>query len=287
MNIGRSLQGMLDTVVSIAPKLVIFLVILVVGWIVAKLLSRVLDKLLNRVGFDRLIARSGMQRWIGSYDPSQLLSKLVYYAVLLFTLQLAFGVFGPNPVSDIITAIVAFLPRAFVALLIVMIAAGIAGAVKDVITSALGGLSYSRMLGTIAQVFILGLGIIAALNQVGIAMTVTMPVLITILATIGGIAVVGVGGGLIQPMRDRWERMLAKAEGEAGNVKAQLDANASQKQQAFAQQQYASSQYAGQYGSQGQPAGQPAQGHTAAQQAQQQAQEASSATYRGQSYGNQ
>lgn len=287
MNIGRSLQGMLDTVVSIAPKLVIFLVILVVGWIVAKLLSRVLDKLLNRVGFDRLIARSEMQRWIGSYDPSQLLSKLVYYAVLLFTLQLAFGVFGPNPVSDIITAIVAFLPRAFVALLIVMIAAGIAGAVKDVITSALGGLSYSRMLGTIAQVFILGLGIIAALNQVGIAMTVTMPVLITILATIGGIAVVGVGGGLIQPMRDRWERMLAKAEGEAGNVKAQLDANASQKQQAFAQQQYASSQYAGQYGSQGQPAGQPAQGHTAAQQAQQQAQEASSATYRGQSYGNQ
>jgi len=279
LDIGKSLQGLLDTLMSVAPKVLVFLVILVVGWIVAKLLSRVIDKLLDRVGFDRLIDRSGMRRWMGSYDPSKLFSKLVYYAVILFTLQLAFGVFGPNPVSDIIDSIVSFLPKAFIALLIVVIVAAIAGGVRDVITSALGGLSYSRMLGTVAQVFILGLGVIAALNQVGIATTVTMPVLITILATIGGIAVVGVGGGLIMPMRERWERMLTRAEGEAGNVKAHLDANTARKEQAFSQQQYASAQYSGAGYNQGQQAPQPAQHATP------QGQEAQTATYRGQSYG--
>ena len=66
----------------------------------------------------------------------------------------------------------------------------------------MSGLSYGRMLANLASVFILGLGIIAALNQVGIALTVTLPVLVAILGTIGGILVVGVGGGLIKPCRD-------------------------------------------------------------------------------------
>ncbi|MGH8887972.1 MAG: hypothetical protein ACRDYX_23000 [Egibacteraceae bacterium] len=50
------------------------------------------------------------------HDASDLVSKLVYYALMLFVLQLAFGVFGPNPVSDIIRSIIAFLPKVFVAI---------------------------------------------------------------------------------------------------------------------------------------------------------------------------
>ena len=52
-------------------------------------------------------------------------------------------------------------------------------------------------------------------NEIGIAIAVTLPVLITVLATVGGILVVGVGGGLITPMRQRWERWLNHAEQEA------------------------------------------------------------------------
>ena len=57
-----------------------------------------------------------------------------------------------------------------------------------------------------------GDGIIAALNQLGIANSVTLPVLITVLATIGGILVVGVGGGLIRPMQERWQRWLGAVD---------------------------------------------------------------------------
>ena len=216
------LQKAVGSVIAVAPKVLLFLVILVVGWIVARLLLNLLARLLNRVGFDRAVERGGIQRWLGDNQPSQLAAKLVYYAVLLIALQLAFGVFGPNPVSRIIDAIVGFLPLAFVAVVIIVITAAIANAVKDVVTSALGGLSYGRALGTIAQVFILGLGIIAALNQIGIALTVTLPVLVAILATIGGVIVVGAGGGLIQPMRHRWERWLARSEAEMDVVRSQM-----------------------------------------------------------------
>ena len=136
-------------------------------------------------------------------------------------LQLAFGVFGPNPVSGLLTGVIAFLPKLFVALIIIVVASAIAAAVRDIVSNALSGFSYGRIVATIASVFILGLGIIAALNQVGIALTVTLPVLIAILATIGGILIVGVGGGLIKPMQERWENYLTTAEREGRNYRQQ------------------------------------------------------------------
>lgn len=149
------------------------------------------------------------------------MSKIVYYALLLFVLQLAFGVFGPNPISDLLQGVIAFLPKAVVAIIIVVVAAAIAAAVKDLIAGALGGLSYGKLLANIASVFILGLGIIAALNQVEIAVSVTLPVLVAVLATLAGILVVGVGGGLIKPMQARWERYLMVAEQESSRIEQQ------------------------------------------------------------------
>jgi hypothetical protein len=215
------LRDMWGSVIAIAPKLLLFLLILIVGWIVAKLIAKAVDKILERVGFDRAVERGGMRRALerSNYDASTIVSKIVYYALLLIVLNFAFGVFGPNPVSELIAGVIAFLPRLFVALIIVVVAAAIAAAVRDIVANALSGFSYGRLLATIASVFILGLGIIAALNQVGIALTVTLPVLIAVLATIGGILVVGVGGGLIKPMQNRWEDYLTRAEREGRTIR--------------------------------------------------------------------
>ena len=216
-----ALKDMWRSVVAIAPKLAAFIVILVIGWIVAKLIGKAVDKILERVGFDRAVERGGIKKALerSKYDASTIVGKIVYYALLLFVLQLAFGVFGPNPVSGLLTGVIAFLPRLFVALIIIVVASAIAAAVRDILSNTLSGLSYGRMVATVASVFILGLGVIAALNQVGIALTVTLPVLIAILGTIGGILVVGVGGGLIKPMQQRWENYLTTAEREGRNFR--------------------------------------------------------------------
>ena len=102
-----------------------------------------------------------------------------------------------------------------------MVASAIAAAVRELISNSLGGLSYGKTLANIASVFILGFGVIAALNQIGVATTVTTPILIAVLATLGGILVVGVGGGLVQPMAKRWEGYLTKAEDEMPRIKEQ------------------------------------------------------------------
>ncbi|HEX7746951.1 MAG TPA: hypothetical protein VF462_17035 [Micromonosporaceae bacterium] len=219
--IADALSDFWRSVLLFVPRALAFIAILIVGWLVARLVLKGVDAALERVGFDRAVERGGVGRALerSRYDASDILAKLAYYAVLLFTLQLAFGLWGPNPISDLIRGIISWLPRAFVAIVIVVVAAAIASGVRDLITGALGGLSYGRILANIASVFILALGVIAALNQIGIATTVTTPVLIAFLATIAGILIVGVGGGLVKPMQRRWDAWLERAAAESQTIR--------------------------------------------------------------------
>ncbi|MFJ6197733.1 hypothetical protein [Micromonospora sp. NPDC092111] len=220
VDIGTALTDMWRSVLLFIPRAVAFIVILVVGWLIARAVLKIVDAALERVGFDRAVERGGVKRALErtKYDASDILARLAYYAVLLFTLQFAFGVWGPNAISDLIRGVVAWLPRAFVAIVIVVVAAAIANAVRDLVSGALGGLSYGKVLADLIAVFILALGVIAALNQVGIATTVTTPVLIAVLATVAGILIVGVGGGLVKPMQARWDGWLDRAAEESRAV---------------------------------------------------------------------
>ncbi|WP_281180787.1 mechanosensitive ion channel family protein [Nocardia lijiangensis] len=222
-------QGLSDAWSSIAtfvPKLAGFLVILLIGWIVAKVVATVVDKVLERVGFDRLVERGGIEQMLArsKYDASDLIARIAYYAILLIALQLGFGVFGPNPVSDMLDGIVSWLPKAAVAIIILVVAGAVARAVREMVTSVLGGLSYGAVLGSSAAVFVWSVGIIAALNQIGVATSVTTPILIAALATVGGILVVGVGGGLVRPMQRRWDVWLRNLEEEMPAVRGHAEA---------------------------------------------------------------
>ncbi len=226
VDFGQGISNAWSSIATFVPKLLAFLAVLLIGWMIAKAIAKAVGTVLDRIGFDRVAERGGINRMMSrsSYDASAVIAKLLYYAILLITLQIAFGVWGPNPVSSVLTGIVAWLPRAAVAIVIVVVAGAIARAVRDLTGNALSGLSYGPLLGTMASMFIWGLGIIAALNQIGVATAVTLPILITALATVGGIAVVGVGGGLVRPMQARWDRWLNRAEEELPHAKAAADA---------------------------------------------------------------
>ncbi|PZF93855.1 mechanosensitive ion channel family protein [Micromonospora deserti] len=228
VDIGGAVADMWRSVLLFIPRAIAFIAILVVGWLIARAVLKIVDAVLERVNFDRAVERGGIKRALErtKYDASDILAKLAYYAVLLFTLQFAFGVWGPNAISDLISGVVAWLPRAFVAIIIVVVAAAIANAVRDLVTGALGGLAYGRILADLTAVFILALGVIAALNQVGIATTVTTPVLIAVLATVAGILIIGVGGGLVKPMQNRWDRWLDRMAEESRAVQEHRRAQA-------------------------------------------------------------
>ena len=142
--------------------------------------------------------------------PSAVLGKIAFYTVFLFVLQLAFGVFGRNPISDLLTRVIAFLPN-----VIVVLSASIAAAVKELVKATIGGLSYGKALADVAGGAVLLVGAFAALNQLGIAPEIVNVLFYAILAIVVGVSVVAIGGAGIVPLRARWEAALGAIEREA------------------------------------------------------------------------
>ncbi len=212
-----------STVATFVPKLIGFLVLLLVGYFVAKIVAKLVDKGLEKAGFDGAVERGGIKKALArsSYDASDIVAKLVFFAIFVPFLSAAVGTLGINALQEPLAAFIALIPRILVAIVLVVIGAVIAGTAKSFIENALGGLSYGRILANAVSILIL-LGFVkSALDQVGIATTVTGPLLYTILGTVAGVIIIGAGGGLIKPMQSRWETMLNRAETESANVKAQ------------------------------------------------------------------
>jgi hypothetical protein len=222
INFGTGVSNAWSNVATFVPKFVVFLVILIVGYLIAKAIAKILSKILTRFGFDRVVERGGVKRALdrSSYDASDILAKIVYYAIMLFVLSTAFGVFGSNPVSDYLRAVIAYLPLVFVAIVIIVIAAAVAAGVRSLIENSLGGLSYARVMANLASGFILAIGVIAALDQLHIAAAVVNAILYAVLAALVGIAIVAVGGGGIKTMAQRWEAVAARYDEEKPRIAA-------------------------------------------------------------------
>jgi hypothetical protein len=211
------------TFMTFIPKLIGFLLILLLGYLVAKLVAKAVNAVLERVGFDGAVERGGVKKALAKskYDASDIVAKLVFYAVFIPFLSAAVGALGIQALQDPLAAFIALIPRILVAIVLVVIGAVIAGTVKSFISNALGGLSYGAVLANAAAVLVLFGFVKSALDQVGIATAVTGALLYATLAAVAGVVIVGVGGGLIRPMQHRWEDMLIKAGTEKDKIAAQ------------------------------------------------------------------
>src|SRR6476661_8569921 len=91
-NLENGLRDGVSTIAAFLPKLV---VILIIGLLIAKAISKAANALLEKAGFDRAVERGGVKKALSGskLDASDIVAKLVYYALALFVLQLAFGVF--------------------------------------------------------------------------------------------------------------------------------------------------------------------------------------------------
>ncbi len=217
----QGLDAAWQRIATFVPKFLGFLAILIIGYFVAKAVAKLVDKLLERVGFDRWVERGALQEPLrkSKFDASDIMGTIVFWTLFLLVLQLAFGVFGPNPVSDLIEGLISYLPNVFVAVLILVITSAIAKVVTELLTATLSGVSGGQWMARGAGIAILVLGAFAALNQLEIAPEIVNGLFYAMLAVIVGSAIVAVGGGGIQTMRRYWDQASTSLEEKAGEIK--------------------------------------------------------------------
>jgi hypothetical protein len=192
----------LQNFLGFLPALVGAILILVLGWIIAGLLAALVERVLKTVGFERAANTTGISSFIqrsgSSWTASAIVAEIVKWFIRLIAIQAAASVLGLNQISQIINAILLWLPNLVVAIAIIVIGALIARFVAGLVrgTTCQMGFSNAELLGNVAHYAILVFAVIAAVDQLGIAETVVNTLLIGLVATVvlaAGLAF-GLGG---------------------------------------------------------------------------------------------
>lgn len=201
-------------VATFVPKLGAALLVFAIGWIVAVVIRRGVERILQAVRFDHWVDRAGLGGMLeraGWRDSGRLLAKLIYWAVLLLTLQLAVDTFGDSAIRDALDGIVAFLPKLFVALVIAVIAGAVASRVGELVRTGLAGTDYGSTLAKVASGLVWLVGIFAALDQIEIAQDIIVTLFQAIVLTTGLVIAIMFGvGGIKTAETEFWPQVFAR-----------------------------------------------------------------------------
>ncbi|MGH2514552.1 MAG: mechanosensitive ion channel family protein [Ktedonobacterales bacterium] len=201
-SVSNTLLNLLNTVLTFLPRIVNAAILLIVGYILARVLRAALTKGLRALHFDTVADRAGITRFLRmagtQLDAARVLAEVVFWWIFLFFLEMAFNALGLVQITSYINAILAYLPDVFAAVLIVVIGALIANIVADVVRGAAGeaGLSSAPLLAAIARWAIVIFAVLAALTQLNVAQNmifILFAAFVSMLALAGGLAF-GLGG---------------------------------------------------------------------------------------------
>ncbi len=172
--LADSLQTFLQTVGSALPSIIGALTILIAGWLFAKLIAYLIRKLLTVSRFDDLADKINVGDMLAKANiktkPSVMISRFVYWGIILFVFVMATDSLGWNIVSTQISHLIAYLPTLFSAVVLFILGFFVSSFVRDVIAAATSslGMKGGRFISQIIFYFLLIMFTITVLNQLGI-----------------------------------------------------------------------------------------------------------------------
>lgn len=163
------------------PRLGLALVVLVFGWMFAKMLQGIVIRGLKYANFDNLTHKAGIDKFLKQggvkKNTSQILALLIYWLVILVTLLIASNMAGLAVVSELFSRITQFIPKVIVAVLILAIGLYFARVISEIII-AYGknvGMKDADIIGRVAQYAIMAFVIIISLGQMDIGNAILVP----------------------------------------------------------------------------------------------------------------
>jgi len=210
--IFQPLQDAIGLFLSYIPQLIGALIILIVGYIVAKVLQAVVGRVLQGIGFDRWMERGGIKQFFDRAEtnqtPASILGALVFWFVFIVAITMAADALGIPQVSVILAQLIAYIPQIIAAILILILAALLANFISGIVRGATG----SNVLASIAQYAIIVYAVFAALTQLGVAVQLTANTFLIVLGAVALAAALAFGIGGRELARDILEKAYNRSD---------------------------------------------------------------------------
>lgn len=183
-----SLTQLGTTVAGFAPRLVGAALILLLGWVVAKLVEVVARRVLARIGLDHASGRLGISDSLSDIGiarlPSGMIARLLFWVLMLTFVLSAFETVGLRTVTGTIDRLIGYLPNVIAAALIVIVGLLIGQFTGNVVASgaATAGVGYARQLGGASRWAVILMVAVLAAEQLGLDTQILVTTVTAVLA---------------------------------------------------------------------------------------------------------
>ena len=179
--VSASKQALVDSftqawgqVIMLAPKMVAMVVVLVVGYVLARWVGGVIAVVSEKIGLQTAADKSGLAKSmhdVGIKRPlPAIVGGLVFWLLMCVFVMAAFNILGLDSVSAAMGEVVNYIPRLLVATVVVVIGLLAATFLRGVVATSADrvGLTYAEYLAGGCYWVLSLLTFIAAFNQLGI-----------------------------------------------------------------------------------------------------------------------
>lgn len=217
--VAESLTGAMTMLFAAIPRILGFIVVVLIGWLIASLIARAVGTLLRTVRFNDMAERTGITRFTQragmTADPADVVAAIVKWLIRIVVLLVAFDLLGLPAVSEVLREFLLWLPNLVVAVAVLLLAGVAANALANVVrgASAEAGMTNPDTLANFTRITVWAFAVVVAVNQLGVARTLINTLftgLISAIALAAGLAF-GLGG------RDMASRKLEEWNDRAPN----------------------------------------------------------------------
>ena len=174
VNFGDRLRASFTQVFGdIVPALLGALVILFAGYLLAKVLEKLIERFLRRIRLNRMLERGGVMLAVersGSHlNPVRVLANLVFWLVMFAVILVAANALGLESLANVFSELVSYIPSVIAAIVIILVGIVLGGFVGGLIAASAGALHGGRALARVGRSGVILLAIFMALQELGIA----------------------------------------------------------------------------------------------------------------------
>ena len=173
MTFTERLQTSLAQIADFLPALIGAVIILLAGYLLAKLLEKGTARVLRRIRFNQALERGGVMEAVdrsgARLDPTVVIANLVFWILMLAVILLAANAIGLESLGAVFADLVSYIPSVIAAIVIILLGIVLGGFVGGLILASAGGIHGGVALARIGRGGVIVLAIFMALQELGVA----------------------------------------------------------------------------------------------------------------------
>jgi hypothetical protein len=207
------------------PHVLGFIAILLIGWIIARVIGKLVAGVTHKAGLDRAVHNGTGGNFLKRVvpRPSHLVGRIVFWALFLGAISLAAAVLGVAALTAFVGAVWAYLPNVLAAVLIFLVASAIAGGVVTLVNRTMGDTPLGKIVATVVPVLVLTIATFMILEQLKIAHDIVVTTYTLVLGAIALASALAFGLGGRDVARQMLEGAYEKGQENKDQYRRDLD----------------------------------------------------------------